>query len=122
MNTPESRTMAGSHILVQGLHRLRPAHLSVLLVHVVCAGSRVIPNPDAEVLNLERSLLVDDVQADDFAVGFLHFPQFHQEVPETGLGDNGVGCKDAHAVEFGRWFRLGGQVTAYHLVFDEAAT
>ena len=65
--------MSGRHILIQSLHRIRPAHLPILLVHVVRARSRIISNPDAKVLHLQRSLLGDDVQADDFAVRFLHF-------------------------------------------------
>jgi len=35
VNTPEPGTMSSRHILVQSLHGIRPAHLSVLFVHVV---------------------------------------------------------------------------------------
>lgn len=61
MDAPESGTMASRHVLVERLNRIGAAHLSVLLVHVVGAGARVVADPDAEVLDLERSLLVDDV-------------------------------------------------------------
>ena len=100
--------MSGRHILIQPLHRIRPAHLPVLLVHIVRARSRIVPDPDAEVLDLERPLFGDDVETDDLAVGLLHFAQFHQKVPEAGFGDDGVGCEDAHAVEFGGRVRGGG--------------
>lgn len=56
---PETGTVAGSHVLVESLHSFGPGHLAVLLVHVVSAGARVVADPDAEVLDLQRVLLVD---------------------------------------------------------------
>lgn len=56
---PETRTVAGSHVLVESLNSLGPGHLAVLLVHVVGAGARVVADPDAEVLDLQGVLLVD---------------------------------------------------------------
>jgi len=100
VNAPESSTMSRGHILVEGLGGIGAAHLTVLLVHVVCAGAGVVTDPDAKVLDLEGSLLVDDVQGDDLAVGLLDLAQLHEEVPEAGLGNHGVGCEDSHAVEF----------------------
>lgn len=49
--------MTGSHVLVQGLNGSSSGELPVLLVHVVGAGSRVIPDPDTEVLDLKGLLL-----------------------------------------------------------------
>lgn len=51
--------MAGSHVLVEGLNGVGTAHLTELLVHVVGTRARVITDPDTEVLDLERALLVD---------------------------------------------------------------
>ena len=51
--------MSGSHVLVESLNGICPAHLTVLLVHVVCTGARVVANPDTEVLDLLWALLVD---------------------------------------------------------------
>ena len=59
MDGPEAGTMAGSHVLVEGLDGIRSTELTELLVHVVCSGTRVIPKPDAEVLDLQGLLLVD---------------------------------------------------------------
>jgi len=56
---PEASTVAGGHVLVQRLNRISSGQLSVLLVHVVGARSRVVADPDAEVLDLEGVLLVD---------------------------------------------------------------
>jgi hypothetical protein len=42
-----------------------------------------------------------------------------QEIPEPRLGDDLVGRKDTHAVDFGGWFCLCGQMATYNLVFVE---
>jgi len=83
VNGPKSRTMSGRHILVKCLDGICPAHFAILLVHVVGARSRIITNPDAKVLDLEGSLLVDDVQGDDLTIGLLDFAKLHQKVPEA---------------------------------------
>ena len=59
MDGPETSTVAGGHVGVQGLDSIGPGQLSVLLVHVVSAGARVVSQPDAEVLDLLGVLLVD---------------------------------------------------------------
>ena len=117
VNGPETGTMSGRHILVESFDGIGTAHLTVLLVHVVRAGAGIVTDPDTEVLNLERSLLVDDVQRHNLAVGLLHFSQLHEEVPEAGLGDHGVGCEDTHAVQFGGRVGIRWQVAPDDLVF-----
>lgn len=59
MDRPEARTVTSGHILVESLDGIGPGHLTVLLVHVVGAGARVVTDPDTEVLDLERALLVN---------------------------------------------------------------
>ena len=59
MDRPETSTVAGSHVLVEALDGIRTAQVTELLVHVVGSGARVVAEPDAEVLHLERLLLVD---------------------------------------------------------------
>ena len=56
---PEAGTVAGGHVRVQRLGGVHPRHLTVLLVHVVGAGARVVTDPDAEVLDLLGVLLLD---------------------------------------------------------------
>ena len=51
--------MSGSHILVHGLNSICSRHLTVLLVHVVGARPGVVSDPDTEVLDLQRALLMD---------------------------------------------------------------
>lgn len=119
MDGAEAGTVTSSHVLVEGLNSLGPAHLTELLVHVVGTGARVVAEPDTEVLDLERALLVDHVEADDLTVGLLDLTELGQEVPEARLGHNGVGREDAHAVQLGRGVSLGGQVTPDDLVLGE---
>ena len=52
-------------------------------------------------------------------MGLLTFWCLPEEVPETRLGDNFVGCEDAHTVDLGGGLSLGGQVAANDLVFVE---
>lgn len=59
VDRPEASTVAGGQVLVHGLDSLASGHLTVLLVHVVSARARVVTDPDAEVLDLQRVLLVD---------------------------------------------------------------
>ena len=52
-------------------------------------------------------------------IGRVSAQNIPQEVPETRLGDDLVGRKDAHAVDLGGGLMLRGQVTADDLVFVE---
>jgi len=51
--------MSGGHILVEALDSIGTRELTEFLVHVMCAGTRVITEPDAKVLDLHGLLLVD---------------------------------------------------------------
>lgn len=117
VNGPKTGTMSSRHILVEGFDGVGAAHLTVLLVHVVSAGAGIVSDPDAKVLDLEGALLVDDVQRDDLAVGLLDLSQLHEEVPEAGLGDHGVGSEDSHAVQLRGRVGIRGQVAPDDLVF-----
>ena len=59
LDVPESGSVSGSHVLVHGLDGLGSGKGSELLDHVVRAGSRVVSEPDGEVLDLQGLLLVD---------------------------------------------------------------
>lgn len=43
-----------------------------------------------------------------------------QEIPESRLGNDLVGCEDAHAVYLGIRLTLRGEMTTDDLIFDEA--
>lgn len=115
----ETRSVTSSHVLVKGLHSVSAGQLSELLVHVVGSGSRVVTEPDTEVLDLGRTLLVDLVDGHNLTVGLLNSSQTGQEVPEAGLGHHGVGGEDAHTVELRLRLLLAWEATTDHLVFVE---
>lgn len=138
LDRPEAGSVTGGHILVQSVDGGNAGHLTVLLVHVVSAGARVVADPDAKVLHLLGALLGDLtlsaailpcpslysthlVQGDDLAVRLLDLAELAEEVPEPRLGDNVVGRKNAHAVDLGGGVGLAGEVAADDLVFLEAS-
>ena len=59
MDGPETSTVAGSHVGVERLDSICSGQLTVLLVHVVRAGTGVVAQPDTEVLDLQGLLLVN---------------------------------------------------------------
>lgn len=59
MNGTKAGAVTGGHVLVKGLDGIRAGEFSELLVHVVCARAGIVADPDAEVLDLQRTLLVD---------------------------------------------------------------
>jgi len=59
LNRAEAGTVTSSHILVAGVDSVGTGELTVLLVHVVGTGARVVTKPDTEVLDLEGLLLAD---------------------------------------------------------------
>lgn len=59
MHTSKAGAVAGGHILVHGLDGVGTGHLAVLLVHVVGTRARVVTDPDTEVLDLLRALLMN---------------------------------------------------------------
>ena len=59
MDRAEAGTVSGGHILVEALDSIGTRELTEFLVHVMCAGTRVITEPDAKVLDLHGLLLVD---------------------------------------------------------------
>ena len=61
------------------------------------AGAGVVAEPDAEVLDLQRLPLLDLLHGHDLARGLLELPQLPQEVPEAGLGHDGVRSEDRYS-------------------------
>ena len=59
-------------------------------VHVHHSLVVVLPEPDAEVLDLQGLLLVDGLDGDDLSGGLLELPELAEEVPEAGLGHDAV--------------------------------
>lgn len=61
------------------------------------------------------------VDGNDLTGGLLDLLQAAKEVPVPGLGNDGVGGKDTHAVQSGRRVGLGRQMPANDLVLMKTA-
>ena len=59
MDRPETSPVPRRHILVQTPDRIRTRELTELLVHVVGTATRVVTDPDTEVLDLQWLLLMN---------------------------------------------------------------
>ena len=59
MDGPETSAVSRRHVLVERLDGRGSRHLTVLLVHIVGARSRIIADPNTEVLNLKGTFLMD---------------------------------------------------------------
>merc|ERR1712137_1307157 len=72
LDRTEPGPVTGSHILIASVNSVGPGQFSELFVHVVGARARVVTKPDTEVLNLQRFLLVNQVDSNDLTGGFLN--------------------------------------------------
>lgn len=94
-----SSTMAGTHVPVALSNGSGNTHIPVLPVHVMCSRTRVIPQPNAEVLDLNWGLFGDLFQVDNLTGGLLKLLELPQEIPETGFRHDPVGGEYPHFVE-----------------------
>lgn len=91
--------MSRSHIPVALGDGSRNAQISVLPVHVVGSRTGIVPQPNTEVLDLERRLFRDLFHGNDLAGGLLELLQLAQEVPETGFCYDLIRSENPHFVE-----------------------
>lgn len=84
--------------------------------------SRVVPEPNSKILDLEGLSLLDFFHADNLASGLLELAKLTQKVPKSGLRDDGVGREDSHFVERSLGFIGRRQFAANHLEFTESST
>lgn len=75
--------MAGSHVTVALGDGTADGQVAVLAVHVVSSRTGIITQPDAEVLDLQWSLLVLALDGDNLTGCLLEFAQLAQEIPES---------------------------------------
>lgn len=110
-------TMTSAHVAVALCYGTTDRQVTVLAVHVVCARTGIVTQPDAKVLDFDWRCLVNLLQGDNLASGLLELLQLAQEVPETGFGNNVVGSEDTHLVQRRLWLLLAWQLAANDLVF-----
>jgi len=114
-----SGSVPGAHVTVTLGHRSGGRQVTVFTVHVVSTGARVVSEPDAEVLNGGRLLLVDLLAGDNLAHSLLDLLQTIQVVPEARLGHHAIRGKDTHPVQRGDPKFVGGNLSPNDAVFDQ---
>ena len=115
LNRLESRAMTTSHIIVEGIDSSIEAHVSVLAVHIVCAASRVILDPNTIVLDVVGVLFSNFVNIKDLASRLLHLAHLMHEVPKAGLGIHFIRSEELHAINLGRFIVRGWGLAADNL-------
>lgn len=109
-------TVTSSHLVVKLRHSSGELQVTVLAVHVVGSGTRVVTEPDSVVLD-STGVLLDKLDAvKNLTSGLLHLTELTHEVPELGLGSDRVGSEDNHAVSLGVGVLVSASLTADNLV------
>lgn len=111
--------MARCHISIALSDCTSDGQVTVLTVHVVCTRTRIVTQPDAEILDLLGRALVLALDRDNLTGCLLEFAQLAEEIPEAGLGDNVVGCEDDHLEQRRVLLLFRWQLAADDLVFLE---
>lgn len=109
--------MTSSHVPVALSNGPGYRQVTVLPIHVVRARPGVVPQPDAEVLDLDRCLLGYLLNRNDLPRRLLELLQLSQKVPESGLGDNLIRREYPHLVERRALLLFGGELAPNHLEF-----
>ena len=111
LNRTITSTVSSSHLLIALLHSSEQSRITVLLVHVVSSGTRVVSQPDSVVLHLSASLVNLRKSAIQVTVAYLvdsknltssvlHLLQSVHEIPIAGLGSHRVRSEQSHSVDF----------------------
>lgn len=94
-------------------------HVSVLLVHVVVGGPGLVPQDNAEGLDVVGLPLEDLVDGEDLSLGSLGLELATQVVPELGLGDDLVPGEETDGIDLGAGVFLGGQLPSEDQVLSD---
>ena len=94
-------------------------NISVLLVHVVVGSSGLIPQDNAEGLDMVGSSLEDFVDSEDLSLSSLGLVLTTEMVPELGLGDDLVPGEETDSVDFGVGVLVGGQLASEDEVLSD---
>ena len=120
-------TVSTSHLLIALLHSTEESVITILLVHVVSTGTRIVSQPDTVVLDF-GVLLVDlpksaitrpnayFVDSKNLTSTLLHLLKSVHEVPITGLSSDSVGSEKTHSVNFRFRVRFGRKSTTNNVI------
>ena len=83
LNRMGSGTVTSSHIAIALCNCSRYSQITVFSVHVVSTRTRIVAQPYSKILDFQWFLFPDFFNRDNFASGFLEFPQLTKEIPEA---------------------------------------
>ena len=115
------RTLAGTvtrgHLRVHLFDGTSQFGVTVFLVHVVGARTRIITDPHTIVFDNTIVLLEDFVHGKNLTVLALHTTKFGKEIPEAAAGASRIVGEQTHLVD--GWFRIARarQLTANDKIF-----
>lgn len=104
--------MITSHLSVELTDSTVESDISELLVHVVVSGSGLIPQDDAESLDVIGSSFEDFVDSQDLSLSSFGLELTTEMVPELSLGNDFVASEESDSVYFGVGVLLGGSFAA----------
>ena len=110
-------TMTGCHVGVALCYCTTDCQVTVLSVHVVSSRTRIISQPDTEVLYSQWCLFVLTFHWNDFTSCLLELTQLTQKVPETRLGNDVIRSENVHLEQWGSWLLFGRQLTPDDFIF-----
>jgi len=116
LNRMSTGTMTGSHVSVAGGHGRRRTQFPIFTVHVVCAWSGVVSQPNAKVLDSCGRPFQNLFHWNNFARHLLELSQLPKEIPKSRLGHNPLRSKDFHLVERRVLLLLRRELPPNHLV------
>ena len=120
-------TVSTSHLLIALLHSTEESVITILLVHVVSTGTRIVSQPDTVVLDfgvllvdLPKSAITNSnaylVDSKNLTSTLLHLLKSVHEVPITGLSSDSVGSEKTHSVNFRFRVRFGRKSTTNNVI------
>ena len=120
-------TVSTSHLLVALLNSTEESVITILLVHVVSTGTRVVSQPDTIVLDfgvslvdLPKSAITRSnaylINSKNLTSTLLHLLKSVHEIPITRLGSDGVGSEKTHSVNFGFRVSFGRKSTTNNVI------
>jgi len=121
LNGGSSSSVPSTHVSIALRDGASGGEITVLAIHVVGAGARVVTQPDSEVFHRRRFLLVDLLARHNFAVSLFDLLETVEVIPEPGLGDNSVGGEDAHPEERRDAQLFGRELTSNDAVLDQVS-
>lgn len=104
--------MITSHLSMELTDSTVKSDISELLVHVVVSGSGLIPQDNAESLDMIGSSFEDFVDSQDLSLSSFGFELTTEMVPELSLGNDFVASEESDSVYFGIGVLLGGSFAA----------